>query len=249
MLRPQNLFLAQFGPDLELIRSSLREVTLNAGQVLSEPGERIRSIYFLLSGLVSKLAVFEDGTEIECALIGREGAVGVFSALGLDTAVTRDVCHLRARALMMEPAALRQVARVSEGIHEALDCYCVRLAAYAIRNGACNARHPVEPRLCRWLLTCSDVLGKAEINLPQEVFAKMLGVQRTSVNPILQRLRARGWIEVGRSRVVLVDRDRLEDSACECYQAMKLSAAVPCHADSAERALVSVPWWTDSAVR
>jgi hypothetical protein len=92
--------------------------------------------------------------------------------------------------------------------------------SYAIRNGACNARHPVEQRLCRWLLTCSDVLEEPEIRLPQDVFAKMLGVQRTSVNPILQRLRADGLIELGRSRLILTDRTGLSGRACECYETM-----------------------------
>jgi hypothetical protein len=92
--------------------------------------------------------------------------------------------------------------------------------SYAIRNGACNARHPVEQRLCRWLLTCSDVLEEPEIRLPQDVFAKMLGVQRTSVNPILQRLRADGLIELGRSRLILKDRAGLIGRTCECYAAM-----------------------------
>jgi CRP-like cAMP-binding protein len=221
VVRRTNRFLASFGPDIALIRPFLREVTLGAGQVLCEPGERIRNVYFLHEGVVSKLAVFEDGSEIECALVGREGAVGAMSALGLRTAVTRDICHLPVRALVTEAAKLFEAAHTSETIHAALDRYCAWKMSYAIRNGACNARHAVEPRLCRWLLSCSDVLEEREIPLPQDVFAKMLGVQRTSVNPILQRLRADGLIELGRSRLILLDREGLMERTCECYEAMR----------------------------
>lgn len=221
MVRRTNGFLASFGPDIELIRPHLREVTLTAGQILCEPGERIRKVYFLHAGVVSKLTVFEDGTEIECALVGREGAVGAMSALGLRTAVTRDICHLRVSAQVIDAARLYDAARASETIHNALDRYCAWKMSYAIRNGACNACHPVEQRLCRWLLTCSDVLEEPEIRLPQDVFAKMLGVQRTSVNPILQRLRSDGLIELGRSRLIVTDRDGLMARACECYEAMR----------------------------
>ena len=49
----------------------------------------------------------------------------------------------------------------------------------------------------------------------------MLGVQRTSVNPILQRLRADGLIDLGRSRLTLVDRAGLGERACECYESMR----------------------------
>lgn len=230
-VRRTNRLLASFGPDVEFIRPHLRQVTLSAGQILCEPGDRVRKIYFLHSGVVSKLTVFEDGTEIECALVGREGAVGALSSLGLPTAVTRDVCHMRVTAQVCDTARLQDAARASETIHLALDRYCAWKASYAIRNGACNARHPVEQRLCRWLLTCSDVLEEPEIRLPQDVFAKMLGVQRTSVNPILQRLRADAMIELGRSRLILKDRPGLMARACECYAAMV----------STERSLLAEP--------
>jgi CRP-like cAMP-binding protein len=213
--------LAAFGADLELVRPHLRRVALEAGAVLCEPGERIRNVYFLEGGVVSKLTVFEDGAEIECALVGREGAVGALSALGLRTSVTRDICHLPVRAHVIDAALLAEIARRSPRIHDALDRYCAWKMTYAIRNGACNARHAVEQRLCRWLLTCSDVLQEREIRLSQDVFAKMLGVQRTSVNPILQRLRADGLVALGRSRLALMDRDGVRARACECYDSMR----------------------------
>ena len=96
----------------------------------------------------------------------------------------------------------------------------------AIRNGACNACHSVEQRLSRWLLTCSDVLESDEIALPQEVFAKMLGVQRTSVNPTLRALQAAGAVALSRSRVSIRDRGVLNRRACECYQATRREQGV-----------------------
>jgi CRP-like cAMP-binding protein len=219
-----NRFLASLGDEIELIRPHLRESVLRPGQVLCEPGEAIRQVFFLHEGLVSKLTLFEDGTEIECALIGRDGAVGATSAIGMKIAITRDVCHLKAHASCIDAAALEQAARASERIHQAIDDYCAWKMSYIIRNGACNARHSVEQRLCRWLLTCSDVLERRQIDLRQDIFAKMLGVQRSSVNPILQRLQADGLIEVGRGRVVIMRRPALIDRACECYPAMRLPA-------------------------
>lgn len=220
-----NVLLAQFGPDIEIIRPQLRPVTLAAGQLLCEPGEQIRHVYFPDSGLVSKLTVFEDGTEIEVALIGREGAVGAMSTMGVRTAVTRGVCHVPAAALMIEPRLLHEAMKASARIHDTLDRYCARKMHYAIRSGACNATHSLDQRLCRWLLSCSDLLESREIHLPQEVFAKMLGVQRSSVNPILQRMREDGLVELARGRVTLLDRDGLRSRVCECYEAMKATDA------------------------
>jgi CRP-like cAMP-binding protein len=177
--------------------------------------------YFLESGIVSKLAVFADGAEIECALVGREGAVGATCAMGLRDAITRDVCHMPVRAECIEAGRLAAAARASSRIREALDHYRYWELMTAVRNGACNSRHAAEPRLCRWLLTCCDMLDSREIRLPQEVFAKMLGVQRTSVNPILQKLRRGGLVELGRSRVTLRDHAGLNARACECYEFMR----------------------------
>lgn len=214
---PGNIFLSHFGQDLDLIAPRLRRVTLGAGQVLNEPGEPIRRVYFLEGGVASKLTVFQDGTEIESALIGRKGAVGAMAALGLRTAATRDICHMRVSALALDVAELAELVRRSEEIHGVLDRYCTLKTSHAIRSGACNACHPIGQRLCRWLLTCSDVLESRDIRLPQDLFAKMLGVQRTSVNPILRRLSAQGLIELGRARVTLLSRGGLEAQACECY--------------------------------
>jgi CRP-like cAMP-binding protein len=219
-----NRFLASLGDEVELIRPHLRESILRPGQVLCEPGDTISQVYFLHEGLVSKLAVFEDGTEIECALIGRDGAIGATSAIGMRTAITRDVCHLKAHTTCIEAVALERAAQRSERIHQAIDDYCAWKMSYIIRNGACNARHSVEQRLCRWLLTCSDVLERRQIDLRQDIFAKMLGVQRSSVNPILQRLQADGLIEIGRGRLIIAQRPALIGRACECYPTMRLPA-------------------------
>jgi CRP-like cAMP-binding protein len=217
-----NRFLASLGDEIELIRPYLRESTLRPGQVLCEPGDTVSMVYFLHDGLVSKLTVFEDGTEIESCLIGRDGAVGATSAIGMHTAITRDVCHLKAVTSCIDAAVLERAARTSERIHQAIDDYCAWKMSYIIRNGACNARHSVEQRLCRWLLTCSDLLDRRQIDLRQDIFAKMLGVQRSSVNPILQRLQSDGLIQIGRGRLIIMRRPALIDRACECYPDMRL---------------------------
>src|SRR6201992_3634828 len=89
-----NRFLASLGDEVELIRPYLRDSTLRPGQVLCEPGDTIRQVFFLHEGLVSKLTVFEDGTEIECALVGRDGALGATAGIGMESAITRDGWHL-----------------------------------------------------------------------------------------------------------------------------------------------------------
>src|SRR2546421_600024 len=75
------------------------------------------------------------------------------------------------------PQALRRNPR--------LDTLLKHYAAYSLRSAkqliACNALHPVEERLCRWLLMTHDRAGADSFPLTQEFMAEMLGVRRQTV--------------------------------------------------------------------
>jgi CRP-like cAMP-binding protein len=222
VLDGRNLVLSEFGPDAELVRADLVRTPLRAGQVLNEPGDEIRNIHFLAEGVVSNFAVFDNGHEVECVLAGRNTAVGALSAIGLTTALTRDVSIFDADAWSLPRKRLEWACRHSPRIARAVNRTCEAQMTYAIRIGACNALHAIEQRLSRWLLSCSTLIGRRDIPLGQEVFAKVLGVQRSSINPMLQRFQADGLIALGRSRVSIVDREGLRRRACECFVALGL---------------------------
>lgn len=59
------------------ILPDLAHVTLNAGQVLYEPGGGMPSAYFLETAIVSILSLAEDGTSIEVSVVGDEGVIGI----------------------------------------------------------------------------------------------------------------------------------------------------------------------------
>ena len=218
----RNLVLREFGPDLDLIRGDLVRTRLCAGQVLNEPEEEIRNVYFLAEGVVSKLGVFENGQEVECVLAGRDSAIGCLSAIGLTTALTRDVNIFDAQAWSIPSKRLGWACRQSPLIARAVTKCGQAQMRYAIRVGACSALHGIEQRLARWLLTCSSLLERPDLGLRQELFAKVLGAQRSSVSPMLQRFQSDGLIELGRLRLTIVDREGLKRRACECYAALDL---------------------------
>jgi len=254
MRLPKNRVLEAFGEDEAIVRPHLTELTLRGGDVLSEAGEEIRFVYFPHGGAISKLMPFADGSEVEAAIVGRDGAIGATVALGLALSFTRDVCHVGARASRLPADILRQAYLKSPRIQWTINAYALWKLSSAVRNSACNARHSVAQRLCRWLLVCSDVLESAEIPVSQDVFGKMLGVQRTSINPILQDLRASGAVRMSRSRLVVADPSVLRDRACECYAEMcrhqrLLSPGPPspgCLAETDEELRQNVHQWTDS---
>src|ERR1700694_1931167 len=56
----------------------------------------------------------------------------------------------------------------------------------------------------------------AKFLMPPEV-SQMLGVRRTTLTLIAQDLQTAGLIRYRRGRIEIVDRNGLEDKACECY--------------------------------
>ena len=190
------------------------------GQVVSAPGDRADRVYFPVSGLVSAFALFETGQQVECVLIGRSGAIGALAALGMSRGLTLNVSHFHTHAWSIAAETLHQMCLRSPGVAEALTRACEAQIGYGVRVGACNAVHNVEQRLARWLLCASALLEDREIQLPQEAFAQVLGAQRSTVNPLLQRFQAEGMIKLKRANVEVVDHARLQRRACECYRTL-----------------------------
>jgi hypothetical protein len=63
------------------INSHMRPVSLKLGAVVCEAGGKLEHAYFPEGSVLSLLTVLENGSGIECANIGREGAFGIFSAM------------------------------------------------------------------------------------------------------------------------------------------------------------------------
>jgi len=69
---------ARLQPHLELIPMAL-------GEVLYEPGARLRHVYFPTTSIVSLLYVLEDGASAEIAVVGNEGMLGISLFMGGET--------------------------------------------------------------------------------------------------------------------------------------------------------------------
>src|SRR5690349_7500860 len=75
----------------------------------------------------------------------------------------------------------------------------------------------------RCLLRGPDLHGSHELPLTQEYIAQMLGVRRTSVTVVARTLQEAGLIRYSRGHIQLIDIAGLRETACECYQTVKLN--------------------------
>ena len=226
----RNRLLAQLAPDDQaLLQPHLDEVSLKVGTLLHEVGSPVKYVYFPYNGMISLLAVMRDGQAIETATVGSEGVVGATAGFGTRAAFTRAVVQAPMLAARVSAAKLRSVIRNGNGLRHLLLSYNEVLLAQVQQTAACNALHPMEARLARWLLQTQDRVESNALPLTQEFLSQMLGVQRTTVNLIARQLEKAGVILNRRGRIVVVDRQGLEEVACECYAVVRdqLAAALP----------------------
>ncbi|MBS1801665.1 MAG: Crp/Fnr family transcriptional regulator [Acidobacteria bacterium] len=198
--------------------SSIKRVTLALGQVVYECGERIDYVYFPTTCVVSLLYTTRDGATAEIALTGNDGIIGVALFLGGGNIPHRAVAQIGGHALKMPARVLQEEFMRGGPLQHILLRYTQALITQISQTAVCNRLHPLEQRLCRWLLLCHDRLDGSEILMTQEFIANMLGGRRESVTVAAGRLQDAGLIHYSRGHIRVLDREGLETMACECYK-------------------------------
>ena len=207
--------------DTQGLHAALEPVTLTFGEVLYEPGEPIRHVYFPNDCLVSLLTTVESHEALEVGLVGREGMVGVSLALGMDVSFVRALVQRTGTAMRMDAARFRKELRKSLPLQRELYRYTHAKLAQARQTAACNRFHVVEARLARSLLMARDRVGSNQFLLTQEFLADMLGVRRVAVTKAASTLQQRKLISYTRGKIRILDRKGLKAASCGCYEVVR----------------------------
>jgi CRP-like cAMP-binding protein len=197
--------------------TGLEPVALSFGEVLHEPGERIKHVYFPSDSLVSLLTIVEGHLALEVGMVGREGMVGVPVSLGTDVSPVRALVQGAGTAMRMKSARFSEEIRRSPQLQQEVGRYTRVLMAQITQTAACNRFHVVEARLARWLLMTRDRVRSDEFRLTHEFLGHMLGVRRVGVTTAARALQKRKLIAYARGKIKILDRRRLEGAACSCY--------------------------------
>jgi CRP-like cAMP-binding protein len=218
----RNGLLAALRPaDFSLIAPDLTDISLAQGFVLHECGDAIKHVYFPQSGMISLLAVMQNGTAVETATVGREGAVGIMAGLGSRIAPHRAVMQIEGVVSRIAAARFEAAANGNASIKDVVVRYGDVLMMMVQQSAGCNALHGLQSRLCRWLLQTRDRNDSDRLPLTQEYLSQMLGVRRTTLNLIARDLQDAGLIRYRRGKIDILDRSALEARACECYAVIK----------------------------
>jgi CRP-like cAMP-binding protein len=218
----RNRLLADLPPrDLKRLLAHLDPVTLKLGQVLYEPGERIRHCYFPNEGVVSLLTVLDPRKAAEVGMVGREGLVGMSAAIGIKVSQLRAVVQGAGSAMRISAASLQAEFAASDSLHRGLFRFSHSLIGQVAQTAACNRFHKAEMRLARWLLVTRDRLRSESFYLTHQFLSLMIGVRRVGVTNAAGRLAKRKLISYSRGSIRIMDSKGLQAASCECYEAVK----------------------------
>jgi CRP-like cAMP-binding protein len=217
--RSNRLLGALAEADFERLKDQFRTRDGEQKYVLAESGEPIREVFFPVDAVVSILTRMDDGASVEIATVGNEGLVGVTVAWGAETMNPKEFATLQVpgTVVSMDAKAFREEMQRRGALASLVERYTQAFFTQVSQQVACNGLHSVEQRCARWLLLTQDRVGNDEFPMTHEFLAQMLGVRRATVTVTAGILQKAGFAQFSRGRVAVVDREGLENAACECY--------------------------------
>lgn len=216
-----HLLAALPADDLQRLVPHLEQVSLGLGDVLYEPGDTLRHVYFPTDAIVSLLHVTENGSSAEIAVVGNEGLIGIALFMGGESTSSRAVVQSAGSALRLPGPKLKKEFNRHGDLLLLMLRYTQALITQMSQTALCNRHHSIDQQLCRWLLLSLDRLHGNRLNMTQELIANMLGVRREGVTEAAGKLQRQGVIEYSRGQITVLDRARLERLSCECYLVVK----------------------------
>jgi CRP-like cAMP-binding protein len=215
------LLLALPASNLKRLMSQLEPVPCERGRVLVDADSALDDVFFPDSGVVSVVALYEDGSIIEMATIGREGCTGFQAIFGDEESSVRFLVQLPGSAVRMSRNALLRAMKAMPAFRNLMHAYVQAFMEQVLVSGACNGAHSVKQRLARWLLMMDDRTDDNLLRITHTLLAEMLGVQRPTITNAVREFEKAGLIAPGQRQIVVLDRQGLLQASCECYQMVR----------------------------
>ena len=205
--------------DQQRLLAECEPASLVFAEILVEPGEQIRDVYFPLQSFISLTTAADQHNILEVALVGNEGMLGVSLILGVDVSPFHALVQGEGMALRLSALQFRRQLELSTALQRLLKRYLFVVMCQLTQAAACTRFHVVETRLARWLLMTHDRAQSDRFHVTHEFLAYMLGVRRVGVTKAASALQSRHLIAYSRGDITVLDRPGLEAASCACYQA------------------------------
>lgn len=201
-------------PEIEAIDRQLSMSTSPAGNVFYMPEETGEVLFLLKKGTVQLYRLTPEGKKIVVATLGPGSLFGEMSLIGQGMhstfAEAVDECKLCVMSRPDVERLMREKPQVALRIVEALGKRLVETE----RQLEDVAFKSIPARLASLLLRLADEQRSDTIKgYSHQDLAEMVGTYRETVTLTLNELKAKGLVEIGRKRLLLVDRAGLEQAA------------------------------------
>jgi CRP-like cAMP-binding protein len=212
-----HLLSALSQPGFDLIAPHLQEVETPQRTVVEGAAIPIEFVYFPLAGLMSTVAISQEGERTEVGLFGFDGMTGGALVNGSDRSPLETFVQVSGRSLRISAEHMRGALEASPELKGmcllANEARGIQISYTALSN----VRHTIEERLARWLLMSHDRATSDELQLTHEFLALMLGVRRAGVTTALHILEGALIIRATRGQIHVRDRNKLRDVAGDAY--------------------------------
>lgn len=226
MTSNENQILASLpAKDGERWQQNLERVVLSTGDVIYESGQALTHIYFPLTSILSVTRFVVEGGSIELAMIGNEGVAGAASLMGKEMSFSRVTVLRPGIAYRMSGVLAKKEMEKSAGLMQQMLRFSQSLITQMAQVSVCNCHHSLEQKLCRWMLVYADRAGESPILCTQEQLAYTLGVRRERLAKAARALQKMGLIQYARGAIEWVNREGVENHACECYALIRQAYA------------------------
>jgi CRP-like cAMP-binding protein len=215
------VLLAMPDNEYKLMRPDLTYIDLPHHLSLHEASQKIEFVYFPNGGMVSQVVVTKDGRTVEVGVVGSEGYVGAGLAVGLSRSSVREIVQIAGDGFRMLGNALERILGSAPKLQVILNRHTGLQGMQVAQTAACNRLHNIQQRLSRWLLMTQDRVHSGVLPISHDFIATMMGTDRSTVSVAASVLQKMGIIEYARGAVKIVNRRKLENSACECYDVIQ----------------------------
>jgi CRP-like cAMP-binding protein len=204
--------------EYQRLSEHLETADLTEGQLLSEPSEIVRYVYFPSNALLSLLTLVDGSEVFAVGLVGREGMSSVDCALGSQVSPFRTMVQSSGQARRMKAKVFVKEFRESAVLRDVVLQYVLSLTVQIAQTAACNRYHVIEKRLARWLLMTRDRLSSSHFHMTHEMLGQLMGVRRVGVTNAAHALKERKLIDYTRGAIDITDGIGLQAAACSCYR-------------------------------
>ncbi|HEY1676509.1 MAG TPA: Crp/Fnr family transcriptional regulator [Candidatus Sulfotelmatobacter sp.] len=211
------ILLAIQDEEFDRIRGHLEHLEVAHHATLYEPRQKIEFVYFFNGGMVSRVFRTNGGETVEVGIVGNEGFVPVPAVAGLRSSPYELVMQINGDGFRMSIETFDAALKACPQFQATLNRYAAVHGLQVAQTAGCNRLHDLEQRLARWLLLTQDRVGSGLLKITHDFLATMLGTDRPSVTLAAGSLQRKKIIEYSHGSVRVLNRKKLESSACECY--------------------------------